>query len=233
MTALVTYEPHDALAHVRMDDGKANALSPRMIEGLTTALERARAEERAILLLGRTGVFSAGFDRSVLGSGGRAAGDMFLAGFALAEQLLSFPRPIVAACGGHALAMGAFLLLSVDYRVGAEGPFKIGENEVAVGLTMPHFGIEVSRQRLLPSFFQRSVINAEIHTPAQALAAGFLDRVVPPSELEASASRVATELAQLPATAYAATKERTRAQGLAAIRHAIELDRADFRALFP
>jgi enoyl-CoA hydratase len=216
-----------------MDDGKANAVSPRMLEALNTALDRAQSEERAILLCGRPGVFSAGFDRGVLAAGGRAAADMFLTGFALSERLLSFPRPIVAACGGHALAMGAFFLLSVDYRVGAEGAFKIGANEVAIGLTMPRFGIEMCRQRLTPAFFERSVNNAEIHTPAQAVSAGFLDALAAPAELEASALRVAAELAQLPGPVHAATKLRTRAQSLAAIRSAIELDSDDFRALFP
>jgi enoyl-CoA hydratase len=230
--SLVTYEPHHSVACIRMEDGKANALSPRMLECLNEALERAQAEERAIVLCGRPGVFSAGFDRGVLAAGGRAAADMFLHGFALSERLLSFPRPVVVACGGHALAMGAFLLLSVDHRIGAEGAFKIGANEVAIGLTMPRYGIEISRQRLAPAYFQRSVINAEIHGPAQAVSAGFLDTLVAPAELDATALRIASELAQLPASAYAATKLRTRAHALDAIRQAIELDTADFRALF-
>jgi len=146
----------------------------------------------------------------------------------LAERLLSFPFPVVIACTGHALAMGAFLLLSGDYRIGAEGPFKIGTNEVAIGLTMPHFGIEMCRQRLAPAHFQRAVVNAEIYAPDAALAAGFLDQVVPAQDILSSAQLAAAKLSALHMPSHVATKLRTRAQSLQAIREAIEADAAVF-----
>jgi enoyl-CoA hydratase len=120
--------------------------------------------------------------------------------------------------------MGAFLLLSADYRVGARGPFKIGANEVALGMTMPFFAIELCRYRLTPGYFDRSVNNAEIHTPEDAVVAGFLDRTIEASEVLATARAVATELRKLSAPAHAATKRRSRAQVLDVLRRAIELD---------
>jgi enoyl-CoA hydratase len=122
--------------------------------------------------------------------------------------------------------MGAFLVLAADYRIGAEGPFKIGANEVAIGLTMPHFGIEICRQRLAPAHFQRAVVTAEIYAPEGAVAAGFLDQVVPAQDLAATAQVVATRLSTLSMTAHAATKQRVRTETLQAIRRAMEADEA-------
>jgi enoyl-CoA hydratase len=156
---------------------------------------------------------------------------MLRTGFELAERILAFPTPVVVACSGHALAMGVFLVLSGDYRVGASGAFRIGANEVAIGLTMPHFGVEICRQRLAPAHFHRAVINAEIYRPEDAVAAGWLDRVVPAGELAAAARSVAVELAKLDFDVHAATKLRARAHALQAIRAAIEADDAFLRSL--
>jgi len=136
------------------------------------------------------------------------------------------------ACTGHAIAMGAFLVLSGDYRVGALGAHRIGANEVAIGITMPHFGVEICRQRLAPAHFHRAVINAEIYRPEDAVAAGFLDRVVPAAELQDTARSVAAGLARLDVDVHAATKLRARAHTLNAVRAAIEADEAAFRSLW-
>ncbi|HUN31199.1 MAG TPA: enoyl-CoA hydratase-related protein [Trebonia sp.] len=97
-----------------------------------------------VLIEGRDGVFSAGFDLPVLRNGGPDALTMLRSGFELAARLLEFPQPVVIACTGHAVAMGVFLLLCGDYRVGATGPFKITANEVAIGLTMPRAAVEAT-----------------------------------------------------------------------------------------
>lgn len=227
---LVDYDLADSIATIRMDDGKRNALSPQMFAELEAAFERARTDGAAVLWTGRDGAFSAGFDLRVLGAGGPDAIRLLLTGFELAEKLLAFPAPIVIACPGHALAMGAFLLLSVDYRVGALGPHRIGANEVAIGLTMPRFGVEICRQRLAPAHFHRAVINAEIHSPESAVQAGFLDRAVPIEELAPVAHGIVTELAKLDRAVHTQTKLRARASALRAIREAIEADAAEFRA---
>ena len=231
MRTLATYRLEDGIGTIAMDDGKMNALSLDMFRQLSDALARAEADRAVIVLRGREGVFSAGFDLRTLRAGGPDAYAMVRAGFELAERMLAFPRPIVVACTGHAIAMGAFLLLSGDYRLGASGAFKVGANEVAIGITMPFFGVEICRQRLAPAHFHRAVINAEIYTPEDAVAAGFLDRVVPASALEDAARTVAGELARLDQTAHAATKLRARAGALDAIRAAIEADDDFVRAI--
>ena len=231
MRTLATYRLEDGIGTIAMDDGKMNALSLDMFRQLSDALARAEADRAVIVLRGREGVFSAGFDLRTLRAGGPDAYAMVRAGFELAERMLAFPRPIVVACTGHAIAMGAFLLLSGDYRLGASGAFKVGANEVAIGITMPFFGVEICRQRLAPAHFHRAVINAEIYTPEDAVAAGFLDRVVPASALPDAARTVAGELARLDQTAHAATKLRARAGVLDAIRAAIEADDDFFQAL--
>jgi enoyl-CoA hydratase len=226
----VTYELKGSIASIVMDDGKVNALSTEMLTDLDGALDRAMADRAVVILTGRQGVFSGGFDLRVLREGGVGAFTMFRKGFELAERILSFPAPVVVACTGHALAMGAFLLLSGDYRLGAAGAYKIGANEVAIGLTMPFFGVEICRQRLSPPHFHRAVINAEIFRPEDAVQAGFLDRVVPAAELADAASRVAGELGRLDIDVHTATKRRARDHALKAIRAAIEADDDFFRA---
>jgi enoyl-CoA hydratase len=223
MSTIVTYQQTDLVATITMNDGKVNAMSVTMISEVNNALNQALVDKSAVVLTGRTGLFSAGFDLPVLKTGGAEAREMLRTGFELAERLLSFPKPVVIACSGHALAMGVFLVLSGDYRIGAEGDFKIGANEVAIGLTMPDFGIEICRQRLAPAHFNRAVINAEIYTPDQAVIAGFLDQVVPMAELLDVAQQKARQLTKLNMPAHAATKLRARGETLKALRQAIKM----------
>ncbi len=230
MGEAVSYELGDGIASISMDDGKVNALSLGMLAELDAALDQAGDDGAAVVITGRSGVFSAGFDLKVLRSGGEAARTMLRQGFELAERLLCFPAPVVVACSGHALAMASFLLLSADYRIGADGPFKIGPNEVAIGMVMPLTAVELCRQRLTPAHFNRAVANAEIYGPAGALEAGFLDRVVPAGDLAGTALEVAGALAALDRQAHAATKLRVRDQALAAIRAAIAADDAAMAA---
>ena len=156
---------------------------------------------------------------------------MLRAGFELGERLLSFPMPVLIACPGHAIAMGAFLLLCGDYRIGVAGEYRITANEVAIGITVPQAAVEICRNRLAPSQFHRAVILAEVFSPDDALAAGFLDRVVSASDLAEVSTAVAGELAKLDLDAHAATKLRARAPALHAIHEAIEADDAALRRL--
>jgi len=230
MNARVTYQFKDSIATIAMDDGKANVMSLAMLAELNGALDRAVADRAVVVLTGREGMFSAGFDLQVLAAGGSDAYRMLMSGFELAERLLSFPTPVVVACNGHALAMGVFLVLAADHRIGTEGAYKIGANEVAIGMTMPFCAIEVCRQRLAPAHFNRAVINAEIYAPGEAVIAGFLDRVVDASALQNEAQSTAAKLAKLNMAAHTATKLRVREQTLKQIRQAIEADGVTFRA---
>jgi enoyl-CoA hydratase len=224
MTTPVTYQLKDSVATITMDDGKVNAMSVAMLSALKAALDSAVADRAVVVLTGRPGVFSAGFDLRALAAGGSDAQEMASTGFELAHRLLSFPTPVVIACSGHAIAMGVFLVLAADYRLGADGPFKIGANEVAIGITMPHFGVEMCRQRLAPAHFNRAVIFSEMYSPTDAVPAGFLDRIVPAAELQAEAGKIAASLTKLNLTALAASKMRVREQALKAVRAAIVAD---------
>lgn len=221
----LTYRLQNSIATIIMDDGKVNALSLQMLTAIDAAFARARKEQaEAVVLTGREGVFSGGFDLGVLRAGGNDALAMLRLGFEVAERMLSFPRPVVVACTGHAIAMGVFLLLSGDYRIGSAGAYKIVANEVAIGLTMPRAAVEICRQRLAPAHFNRAVTLAEPYSPVDAVAAGFLDRVVEPDELQDVAQSMATQLAKLNMDAHAASKLRAREAALAAIRAGIEAD---------
>jgi enoyl-CoA hydratase len=230
MGDLVTYQLKDSIATITMDDGKVNALSPQMLAAINATFDQALADKAVVVLSGREGMFSAGFDLRVLTAGGPDAIGMLFGGFELAERVLAFPTPVVMACPGHAVAMGVFLLLSGDYRIGAAGPFRIVANEVAIGLTMPRAAVEICRQRLAPAHFNRAVILAEAYSPEDAVTAGFLDRIVQPSELQDVALTTAANLGKLNMAAHAASKLRAREQALKAIRAAIEADRAQLQA---
>ena len=223
---MISYRVDDEIATITIDDGKVNVLSLPLLTELNAALDRAEQDQAVVILAGRQGVFSAGFDLPVLRAGGPDALAMLRAGFETAARLLAFPRPVVIACTGHAVAMGVFLLLSGDFRVGATGPFKITANEVAIGVTMPRAAVEICRQRLTPAHFNRAVIIAETFSPADAVAAGFLDRTAEASEVHEVARGVAAQLAALDRDAHAATKRRARGQALDAIRVAIDADMA-------
>ncbi len=225
---LVRYESSEGISSITLDDGKANVLSPQMFRAVNEALDRAQADNNVVLLSGRPGVFSGGFDLAVFKQDPAAQFEMLKAGALLTQRLRSFPAPIVAACTGHAIAMGVFTLLSTDFRIGAAGAFKIWVNEVHIGMTVPRFAIETCRQRLAPAHFHRAVVTGELHTPQQALAAGFLDELVPVGELLQAARQKALALARVGRKEYLATKLRADAAALQVLREAIRQDIEDW-----
>jgi enoyl-CoA hydratase len=223
----VSYQLDGEVATIVMDDGKRNALSPEMLGALNESIDRAERDGAIIVLTGRVEVFSAGFDLKVMRAGGPAALGMLNAGFAMTSRLLSFPRPVIAASSGHAMAMGLFLLLSADYRIGVTGAYKYTANEVALGLPMPRVAAEVMRLRLTPAHFQRAATLATMYPPEEALAAGMLDEVVSPDKLLDQTRAVAAQFAQLDRRAHQITKLRIREKTLKAIRRGLPLDLSD------
>ena len=221
---VIRYEPIDAVAAITLDDGKANALSPAVIAALNAALDRAEHEGRAVLLAGRPGRFSAGLDLTVMTSG-RAAMHALLKSVAeLVLRLYAFPRPVVLACTGHALAGGAVVLLAGDLRLGATGAFKIGLNEVSIHLPLPIFILELARDRLLPRWFAQATMQAHIFDPAGAYEAGYLDELAPPEALLETAMQRCAHLAALPAEAFRLSKDRARRDMLARVRATLDAD---------
>ena len=222
MSTLVSYEKDENVAIITLDDGKANAVSHQLLVEINTALDQAEAEKLTVLITGREGKFSAGFDLGVMTKGTpEEVNNLIGAGARLSQRLLMFKTPVVIACNGHSIAMGALMLLSVDYRIGVSGKFKVGLNEVAIGMTMPYFGIELARGRLTAAHFGRSVNNAEIFSPEGAVEAGFLDAVVPAEQLMEAALAGAKMMSQLDAEAHSRTKSRVREPLLAAVDAAI------------
>lgn len=220
----VRYVLRDSVASIELDDGKANALSPSVIDSLQEALERAEKDVAAVVLSGREGRFSAGFDLGVMRQGGEATRGLVTAGAELALRVFGFPHPVVVACSGHALAMGAILLLAADLRLGARGGFRIGLNEVAIGLTLPIFGVELARHRLSRRHLSRAVLTSEIYDPETAVDAGFLDRVVTPESLRDEAFAEAQRLSALGTGAFRNTKHSLRDRTIARVRETLAED---------
>ena len=210
VSELVSYQCEDGVAVLTLCNGKANAISPDVIAAFNSALDRAEQDAAVVIITGQPGMLSGGYDLKVMLSGPENAIALVAKGSALARRMLAHPYPIIVACPGHAVAKGAFLLLSADYRIGVEGPFTIGLNEVKIGMTMHLVGIALARDRLRKSAFQRAVINAEMFNPQTARDAGFLDEVVPPESLMTAANAMAQQLKQINLRAHGRTKLKVR-----------------------
>ena len=229
----VAYALADDIATLTLDDGKVNALSPATIAALHRALDRAEREAAAVLLVGRPGRFSGGFDLSVMTGATDGLRALVTAGAELLLRLYLYPRSVVAACTGHAIAAGALLLLASDIRIGARGPFKIGLNEVVIQLTLPIFAMELARDRLATRWFTRAVTQAQIFDPEGACEAGYLDQVAAPDALLATARALAERLAALPNPAFAETKRRERGATVDRIRATLAHDIATLTTPVP
>jgi len=212
MAELVTYSLEDGVATLAMDDGKANALGEAMSAGLSAGLDRAEDEAGVVVVTGRPGVFCGGFDlRVIRGDDEAARKRMRDAGYRLLRRLYLFPLPLIIACPGHAVAAGGLLLLTADTRIGVAGDFKIGLNEVAIGLALPVLGLELAKDRLAPSAMTPAVLGAKLYDPAGAVAAGYLDSAVAPDTFDKTVRETARAWLELDKGAFAETKKRLRA----------------------
>ena len=227
MTELVTVQESDAYTLLTMDDGKANALSFAMFDAINAGLDTAEAAGKVVIIAGRPGKFSAGFDLSVMAAGGEPMIKLLRCGADLSKRFLTFSTPIVLAVSGHALAMGALLCLSADYRIGIKGNFKLGLNEVAIGMTLPWFGIELARARIANGQINDAVGLAHIYDAEGAVSAGYLDEAVEGEQLLDRAVELATGLSALNMEAHKPTKARIREPMLERLEEAL---RRDFQA---
>jgi enoyl-CoA hydratase len=202
----VTCDIEDGVAVVRLDDGKVNVVSHRVIELLHAAFDRALDEASAVAIIGRDGKLSAGFDLTEMTAGIERTQALVGAGGHLLMRAYGHPQPVVLGVTGHALAAGALLCLVCDLRIGGDGPAKIGLNETAIGMGLPHYGWSLALERLEPAHLRRGAVQAEIYDAVGAVEAGYLDRVVPAAEVERVTIDEARRLGQLPAAAYRHTK---------------------------
>src|SRR5690554_4124259 len=148
MSELIHYSCNEGIATLILNNGKVNAISPDMIAAFNSCLDQAEQDRAIVIITGQPGILSGGYDLKVMTSGPENAINLVAAGSTLARRMLAHPYPIIVACSGHAIAKGAFLLLSADYRIGVEGPFNIGLNEVLIGMTMHHAGIRSEERRV-------------------------------------------------------------------------------------
>ena len=221
---LIKVEVDNNVHVITLNNGKVNAISPQVIAEFNMALDQAEQENAVVILTGQAGIFSGGYDLKTMKESSALAIALVTAGSKLARRMLSFPTPIIGACSGHAIAKGAFLMLSCDYRIGCKGDFKIGLNEVAIGMTMHDAGIEIARNRIPRNYLTRSVINAELFSPETAILAGFLDHIVEPQLLLETAKAAAKQMLSLNMRAHKGTKLKERKSILAALDTAIEKD---------
>ncbi|MFQ3209797.1 MAG: enoyl-CoA hydratase [Colwellia sp.] len=221
---LIDFSINEKIAVITLKNGKVNAISSQVITEINSALDQAEIAGAVVIITGQQGIFSGGYDLKTMKESSASAVALVTAGSTLTRRMLSFPFPIIAACTGHAIAKGAFLLLSCDFRIGSIGAFKLGLNEVAIGMTMHQAGIELARNRVPINYLTRSVINAELFSPETAIAAGFLDTVVQPEQLMLTAMAVAKQMLTLNMTAHHGTKLRERKEILHALDAAIEID---------
>ncbi|MDX1452782.1 MAG: crotonase/enoyl-CoA hydratase family protein [Oleiphilaceae bacterium] len=224
MSELLGVNIEDGIATLTLNNGKVNAFSHEMIAAVNAGLDEAEAAGAVVIITGQPGIFSGGYDLKTMQASPEAAMALVKEGSTLTRRILSFPQPVVAACNGHAIAKGVFVLLCCDHRIGVSGDFKLGLNEVAIGIPMHHAGIAMARHRMPKPFFNRSVITAEMFDPDTAIAAGILDRVVPPEALMATARKVAEAMKGLNRDAYLKTKLKVRKDYLEHLDWAIEED---------
>lgn len=224
MSRLVTYKLEDGVATISMDDGKANVLSTQMIVDLEAAFDKALSDDAIVVLTGREGMFSGGFNLKEMQAGPKEAMLLTSKGSKLARRILEFPRPVILLSTGHTIAMAAFLALACDYRIIVDGDYKIGLNETMIGMTMHNFGIELARYRLSNAYFNRCCINAEIFSPKGAMHAGFIDRIITSEQLPMAGPMIGQMFGQLDATAFKNTKKRSRKTVFAILDQAIEDD---------
>lgn len=218
---MVKFTIENDIACLAMDNGKANTFDVEQIDDALNSLNRARSEAKAVVLTGTSGMFTAGFDLKEIEKGEDAVAALMTGGRRLIHQLLSHPQPVVAACSGHAVALGAILLLACDTRIGANGEFKIGLSETRLGLTLPVFALELVNARIEKARQRNVVLEAQMYDPAAAVDLGFLDELVTPDQLMGRALGKAMELAEFPADAYKLNKADLLARPIEAIRNSM------------
>jgi enoyl-CoA hydratase len=231
MNTLVRYELNNDVATLRMDDGKANVMSIAMLAALNEALDRAEQEAKVVVLYGRAGSFSGGFDLGAFKRGGTEVATMIEAGLRICARLVEYPLPVIAACTGHAVALGAILLLACDLRIGIDVGARFQTNEIRIGLVMPRLALEVCRRKLAPAQLHAATTLGIPFTPASALAAGFVDELVPSYSMQDAVQRHCADLLTLNTKSFAINKCRINAQVIQAMVVAIEADIAEWKAL--
>lgn len=212
----------DDIATITLDDGKANAIDWDWMAAFMPLLDEAEKDAKALIITGRDGIFSGGFNlKKMPGATPEQLGKLLDDASEMLARLYESPLPIIAACSGHAIAMGSFFLCACDTRIGTKGDYKFGANETLNAMPLPVFAVELPRDRLNPHYMTRSLIQSEMYGVDDAIKAGYLDMVVEKNALMSTALGLAKKLAQLPSKAYSKNKRLVRHHTLTRIRDAI------------
>lgn len=209
---MIDKESRGDVTLLRLAHGKANAFDTELLEALAIELTALlHAETTAVVLTGTGHIFSAGVDLRRLSGGGRAYVDRFLPALGDAFfKAFAFPKPLVAAINGHAIAGGCILACACDYRVMADGEGRIGVPELAVGVPLPSMALEILRLAVPVNRLQALIYEGKICTPLEALREGFVDELVPAEQLLDRAISIATRLGRIPAASFTLTKRLVR-----------------------
>ena len=219
---LATLNKDGNISTITLDDGKANVFSSKMSQDINQCLDEVATEEGCLIITGKEGMFSAGLDLKTIQSGDTdKILEMSTAAFKLLARIFSFPRPVIAACSGHGIALGTFLLCCCDYRVGVKGDFMIGANEMRTNMVIPDPILELIKFRVAQSHKYRAILGAEMYSIDKALEAGLLDEIVSPDELAKTVNEKAKDLATMGHPSYTMTKELFIAEPLKKINQAI------------
>lgn len=220
---------HDSVATLRLNYGKAAALDLELVDALALAIAEMAADDdvRAVIFTGSGSIFSAGVDLFRLTDGGRDYAERFVP--ALGRMLLdlfSFPKPLIVAVNGHAIAGGCLFALAGDYKLMAQGNGRIGIPELLVGVAFPPSVIEAVRFALPPQQLQAMLYSGKTLLPDEALQRGIVDEVVEAAALSSRAEELGRHFASLPPRAFALAKRQLRETSIDRAKHyANELDR--------
>tara|TARA_E500000081_G_C6118824_1_gene346678 strand:- start:1224 stop:1913 length:690 start_codon:yes stop_codon:yes gene_type:complete len=193
---------------ITLDDGKANVFSPKMIQDVNDCLDQVPTQKGALIITGRDGMFSAGFDLKIISAGEMSAiTEMTTNGFKLLSRIFSFPRPVLGACSGHGIALGTFLLCCCDYRIGVKGEFMIGANEMRTNMVIPTPILELIKFRVSNGHKYRAILGAEMYSIEDGIEAGLIDEVVESENLMEASMHKIKDLASMGHPSYTLTKE--------------------------
>lgn len=219
----MNYEVDNNIATLTFDDGKANVVGQQFLDDINAKLDQAESEQvAAVILRGREGMFSGGFDLGEFKKGPEQGMAMVSRGFQLLVRLYSFPLPLVAACTGHGIAMGAFIIMACDSRIGMRGDYKMSLPETRIGMDLHPLLVELTLARISKQHLTSVALQSEVYNPDSAVTAGFTDEAVDAEQLSARAMEVALQLAKLPQGQYAKNKLLIRAKTLKAMSDSIE-----------
>ena len=220
---IATLKKDEDISILTLNDGKANVFSAEMSKQVNECLDQVETEKGCLIITGKEGMFSAGLDLKTIQSGDvDKIMEMSTNAFMLLARIFSFPRPVIAACSGHGIALGTFLLCCCDYRIGVKGDFMLGANEMRTNMVIPIPILELIKFRVNNSHKYRAVLGAEMYTLEQAIEAGLIDEVVDSKDIMKAAKEKAKDLQAMGHPSYSITKELFIAEPMSKINEAMQ-----------